>query len=229
LCLTPGQVESARLLTSSFRDPATGVVLMEPHLRPGSELEWGRLGGPEPLKNSLARVRNFHLKDPSWEPRLATIAADVERTARMDGGLVASDNFNLKPFFDRGGKLLIWHGWSDPQVPAENSIIYFTNVLKTVGAGAGDSIALFLLPGVSHCGSGPGPDTFDKMAPISAWVEQGKKPTRLVASHLTDGKIDRSRPLCPFGQVARYAGTGDTNDAANFTCVAASAALPKAP
>ena len=67
------------------------------------------------------------------------------------------------------------------------------------------------------------------MAPISAWVKQGKKPTRLVASHLIDGKVDLTRPLCPFGQVARYAGTGDTNDAANFTCVAASAALPKAP
>jgi len=228
-CLTPAQVESAKVLTSPFKDPATGTVLMEPHLRPGSELEWGRLGGPEPLKNSLARVRNFHLKDPSWEPRLTTIAADVERTVRMDGGLVASGNFNLKPFFDRGGKLLIWHGWSDPQVPAENSIIYFTNVLKTVGAGAEDSAALFLLPGVSHCGGGPGPDTFDKMAPISGWVERGQKPARMVASHLTDGKIDRTRPLCPFGQVARYGGTGDTNDAANFSCMAASTAIAKAP
>ena len=153
-CLTPAQVESAGFLTSSFRDPATGTVLMEPHLRPGSELEWGRLGGPEPLRNSLARVRNFHLKDSSWEPRLATIAADVERTARMDGGFVASDNFNLKPFFDRGGKLLIWHGWSDPQVPAENSIIYFTSVLKTVGAGAEGSIALTLRPGGQLRGHG---------------------------------------------------------------------------
>jgi len=67
------------------------------------------------------------------------------------------------------------------------------------------------------------------MAPISAWVKQGKKPTRLVASHLIDGKVDLTRPLCPFGQVARYRGTGDTYDAANFTCVAASPAAAKAP
>ena len=91
---------------------------------PAAELQWGTLGGPEPLANSLARVRNFHLKDPAWEFRLANIAADVERAARMDNGLLASNNFDLKPFFDRGGKLLMWHGWSDPQVPAENSIIY---------------------------------------------------------------------------------------------------------
>jgi feruloyl esterase len=187
------------------------------------------LGGPEPLKNSLARVRNFHLKDPSREPRLTSIAADVERTARIDGGLVASDNFNLKPFFESGGTLLVWHGWSDPEVPAENSIIYFRNVLTTIGAGAESSIALFLLPGVSHCGGGPGPVTFDKVAPISAWVERRRKPTRLVASHVTDGKVDRTRPLCPFGQVARYGGTGDTKDAANFSWVAASTAIAKAP
>jgi feruloyl esterase len=66
------------------------------------------------------------------------------------------------------------------------------------------------------------------MAPISAWVERRRNPARLVASHLTDGKVDRTRPLCPFGQVARYGGTGDTNDAANFSCAAASTTIPKA-
>jgi feruloyl esterase len=221
-CLTAPQVESAKVLTSPFRDQGTGKVLLEAHLRPGAELQWGTLGGPEPLANSLARVRNFHLKDPAWEFRLVNIAADIERAARMDNGLLASDNFNLKPFFDRGGKLLMWHGWSDPQVPAQNSIIFFENVLKTVGARAQASIALFMLPGVLHCGGGPGPDTFDKMAAISKWVEQGQKPVRIVASHLTDGKADRTRPLCPFGQVARYGGVGNTNDATNFSCVAAS-------
>jgi len=67
------------------------------------------------------------------------------------------------------------------------------------------------------------------MAPISGWVERGQKPARMVASHLTDGKVDRTRPLCPFGQVARYGGTGDTNAAANFTCSAALPAAAKAP
>jgi feruloyl esterase len=87
-----------------------------------------------------------------------------------------------------------------------------------------DSIDLFLLPGVLHCGGGPGPDTFDKMAAISKWVEQGQTPARIVASHLTDGKVDRTRPLCPFEQVAKYRGVGDTNDATNFSCVAESTA-----
>lgn len=223
-CLTSPQVESAKALTSPLRDPANGRVLLEPHLWPGSELQWGTLGGPEPLANSVARVRNFHLKDPAWELRLGNIAADIERAAAMDNGLLASDNFNLQPFFERGGKLLMWHGWSDPQVPAENSIIYFNSVLQSVGTKARDSIELFLLPGVLHCGGGPGPDTFDKMAAISKWVERGERPARIVASHLTNGKVDRSRPICPFGQVARYRGDGDTNDAANFSCVTESAA-----
>jgi len=65
-----------------------------------------------------------------------------------------------------------------------------------------------------------GPDRFDKMAAITSWVERGSKPDRIVASHLTDGKVDRTRPLCPFGQVAKYRGVGDTNDASNFSCVA---------
>ena len=140
-CLTAPQVESAKVLTSPFRDQATGRVLLAAHLWPGTELQWGTLGGPEPLANSLARVRNFHLKDPAWEFRLGNIAADIERAARMDNGLLASDDFNLKPFFDRGGKLIMWHGWSDPQVPAENSIMFFNSVLKTVGAHANDSMA----------------------------------------------------------------------------------------
>lgn len=222
-CLTAPQVASAKVLTSPFKDPATGAALHPAHLHPGVELEWTTLGGPKPLTNSMQRVQNFHLKDPKWQPRPETIVEDIERATRMDGGLVASNSFDLKPFFDRGGKLLLWHGWDDPQVPANNSIDYYQNVLKTLGSDADNSIALFLLPGVSHCGGGPGCDKFNKMGAIEDWVEYGKKPARLIASHMTpanvrDMQVDRTRPLCPFPQVAKYVGSGSTDDEANFVC-----------
>ena len=119
-----------------------------------------------------------------------------------------SNDPNLAPFFNRGGKLLMWHGWADPQVPPQLSTIYYANVLKTVGPSAEQSIALFMMPGVYHCAGGPGPDNFDRMGAIAAWVERGHKPTRLTASRLSTGVVDRTRPLCPYGQVAVYSGNG---------------------
>jgi feruloyl esterase len=113
----------------------------------------------------------------------------------------------------------MYHGWSDPQVPPQLSTIYYSNVLHTVGTPAADSLVLFMLPGVYHCSGGPGPDTFDRIGAIQAWVEKGHKPSRLVASHLSAGRTTRTRPLCPFGQVAAYSGKGSIDDAANFACV----------
>jgi feruloyl esterase len=61
---------------------------------------------------------------------------------------------------------------------------------------------------------------FDKMGALERWVEQGKAPEQLTASHLTNGKIDRTRPLCPYPQVAEYKGTGSIDDETNFVCAA---------
>jgi feruloyl esterase len=140
--------------------------------------------------------------DPYYSPATTGYQLDMETAVRADNGLLASSEANLEPFFDRGGKLLMWHGWADPQVTPQNSTIYFKNVLTTVGPQADASIALFMMPGVYHCQGGPGPDRFDRMAAIEQWVEQGRKPTRIVASRIRDGKVDRTRPLCPFGEVA---------------------------
>jgi feruloyl esterase len=93
--------------------------------------------------------------------------------------------------------------------------------VKTVGKDkAANSIALFMMPGVNHCQGGPGTDTFNKVKVLEEWVEQGKKPAQIVASHSTSGQVDKTRPLCPYPQVAKYKGSGSTNDAANFSCVA---------
>ena len=89
----------------------------------------------------------------------------------------------------------MWHGWADPQVPPQNSLIYYSNVLKAVGPPAEDSIALFMLPGVYHCAGGPGPDTFDQMGSIQAWVEQGAEARRgSWRRHQTAGKTTGRGP-----------------------------------
>ena len=219
-CLTPAQITSAKAITTPLTRTGSNEPIFPGYLTPGSELEWDVLGGPQPLRLSQTAVANIVYGDKAWGPRTFNLAAELDRIDASDQGVMKSNDPNLAPFFNRGGKLLMWHGWADPQVPPQLSTIYYANVLKTVGPSAEQSIALFMMPGVYHCAGGPGPDNFDRMGAIAAWVERGHKPTRLTASRLSSGVVDRTRPLCPYGQVAVYSGTGSTDDAANFACQA---------
>jgi feruloyl esterase len=208
-------------MTSPIKDPKSGRTLFEGHLVNGSELGWGTLGGPQPIAFAVSGMRNIVFANRDWDYRAMNISTDVDRADKSDNGVMFSGDPNLRPFFSRGGKLFLYHGWSDPQINPLNSVIYYNNVLKAVGREkAEQSIALFMAPGVNHCQGGPGVDTFDKMKVIEEWVEQGKKPERIIASHSTSGRVDKTRPLCPYGKVAKYKGAGATSDAANFTCVA---------
>ena len=114
----------------------------------------------------------------------------------------------------------MYHGWADQLVAPGTSINYYNSVLKALGGAsrAGASVRLFMVPGMGHCGGGDGPNAFDAVTALERWVEHGQAPEQMVASHSTNGVVDRTRPLCPYPQVAVYKGTGNTDDAANFVC-----------
>jgi tannase/feruloyl esterase len=219
-CLTPAQVETARAMYGPVKDPKSGATLSFPMLHPGSELSWATLGGPQPYQIATEAFRYVVFNDASWDPASFNAATDISRLERQATG-VEPPSTNLKPFFSRGGKLLMYHGWADQQVAPLNSTMYFDAVVTESGKDApGKSIALYLVPGMGHCQGGAGTDAFDKVAAMEEWIRTGSAPVRIVASHRTAGATDRTRPLCQYPQVAKYTGSGSTDDASNFVCAA---------
>jgi feruloyl esterase len=118
------------------------------------------------------------------------------------------------------GKIVMYHGWADPVVPPMESIRYYDSVARAMPGKAPGFLRLFMVPGMGHCGGGPGPNTFDALGALDRWVTQGIAPDRIVASHSTGGAVDRTRPLCPYPQVARWNGVGSSDEAASFACAA---------
>jgi Tannase and feruloyl esterase len=222
-CLSVAQVESATRMYEGARHPTTKAVVL-PGLAPGAELGWNVIGNTQPIVLAVDAFKYVIMKDKAWDATRfnAGIDLDVALAADPDDAL-GSTNADLRPFFARGGKLLMYHGWSDPQVTPYNTIDFFHKVLATQGgAGVGTSVQLYMVPGMNHCQGGPGTDSFNKMSAIEEWIRTGSAPSRIEAAHLTNGAIDRTRPLCPWGQVAKWNGSGSTDDTANFACVGSS-------
>ncbi len=124
-----------------------------------------------------------------------------------------------------GGKLLLYHGWADQQVAPGATVEFYNSVVASTGSRQSGAVVsamvwvrLFMAPGMAHCGGGEGPNAFDKISALEQWVEHDKAPDQIIASHSVNGKIDRTRPLCPYPQIAAYQGAGSMDDAANFIC-----------
>ena len=216
-CLTKDQVESANAMTRPIRDPKSGAVLHPGRYYPGSELGWGGVAGPVPSGESHEGMRKI-VFTPDWDYRTIKVPDDVERAVKADNGLLYGGDPNLSRFFARGGKLLMYHGWADPLVSPDTSLIMYKQISSASGTSSANSLVLFMVPGMGHCQGGPGTDVFDKVAALDRWVDTGVKPQSLEAAHMTAGVVDRTRPLCAYPATARYIGSGSTDDAKNYRC-----------
>ena len=220
-CLTARQVESARKIYRGVVNPRTGTTLFSGP-QPGSEPAWaGYQPGVFPIAANY--WRDIVMKDPNWDLKTLDFDADLKRAYETETFGLAATEPNLARFVAHGGKLLLWHGMTDGLIPTQSSIDYYNDVIAANGADkVKDAVRLFLLPGVDHCRGGEGTYAFDDVAALDAWVEQNRAPDTLTASRPLDGGAQRTRPLCPYPQVARYKGSGNSDDAASFECAAAS-------
>jgi feruloyl esterase len=206
-CLTTPQVEAARKI---YAGPGKGIA---PGLARGSELGWRTFGGAQPFQIGFDYFKYVVFENPDWDFQTLNFDSDIVRARKLDADRINATDPNLSAFRKHGGKLIQYHGWSDPQIPPQSSVDYYRSVLKTMGASVPEFYRLFMVPGMAHCGGGEGATTFDMMAALEQWVEHGKAPEKVLAS----GK-GRTRTLCPFPQVSRYKGSGNPEDASSFAC-----------
>jgi feruloyl esterase len=218
-CLTHSQVQAAKKIYAPVVNPHTGEQLF-PGVEPGSEPRWTvNAGGPRPLGMSDHLFKYVVFEDPNWDFLALDAAKHLDLARKADSGVISATSANIKPFVERGGKLIIYHGWGDTNVPPRSSVNYRDQLVRTLGAGAVDgSVRLYMAPGMGHCGGGEGPNVFDTLTALEEWREQGKAPAEILASRIIDDKVVRTRPLCPYPQIARYKGTGSVDEARNFVC-----------
>ncbi len=244
-CLTTAQVAAVNKVYAGPRNPRTGGQIIAGY-SPGSENDVGDnwAGGwktyiterREPMRLDFWKYWVFN--DPAWDWRTFDYDRDV---AYADAKLSAvnASSADLRSFRSRGGKILMYSGWADPTGPPMDAVNYYQRVEEATGGRQRTEsfFRLFMAPGMAHCGGGPGPNLFggygppgpvspetkidpehDVLSAVVKWVENGSAPHHLVATHLRNDKIDRTRLLCPYPKVARWNGTGSSDDAKNFIC-----------
>ena len=229
-CLTPAQVEAVRKI---YDGPKTrsGVQISQGfsvgnEAWPGNWPAW--ITGPISANLAADFFRWMVYAEKDWTSDRFNLDRDLSAARTRLASLINSDQVDVRPFLARGGKLLMYHGWSDAALPPRNTIKIYERLRRSTPL-ASNRIRLFMAPGMSHCGLGPGPNVFDAVGTLDKWVKSGIAPERIVATKYADdagvrlGKpsdVIRTRPLCPWPKVARWNGKGSSDRAENFTCAA---------
>jgi len=168
---------------------------------------------------SFLRYMAMPEADPEQSIARFDIDKDIPRLAFLHQVIDANDP-DLSAFRQHGGKLIMYFGWADPQLNPRVAVEYYDQVVERMGDSTGEFFRLFMVPGMFHCGGGVGTSVFDVATPLLHWVESGDAPKTIAASRVSGAKVTRTRPLCPYPQVAHYKGSGSIDDAANFSCAA---------
>jgi feruloyl esterase len=236
-CLTPKQVTAVENIWAGVTNSAGELIY--PGLVPGGEAAPGGwstwVTGAEPYSSFHWRggegfFRWFVFDDKDWDFRNFDYDRDLEYALEKVGPAIDADSPDLRALRDNGGKLIVYHGWSDPDISPVASINYFEAVVdftaddmrapnyQTALNSTQNFFRLFMVPGMGHCSGGPGPDRFDALSALENWVENGIAPESITASKTVEGEVTRSRPLCVYPEVATYSGRGSTDHEVNFYC-----------
>lgn len=230
-CFTPAQIEGLKKVYEGPRD-SHGRQLF-PGMPPGGEaLAAGPRGG-EPQSGWARLAQSFEIADsffkymafdpapgPNWDFHTFNFDVDPQRMSEVSLRIDATIP-DLTAVKMRGGKIVHYHGWADPGVSAKMSVDYYEAAMKAMGEKETmDFYRFFPVPGMFHCGGGPGCGNVDWLTAAVNWVEKGIAPSMLVGAHIENGKVTRTRPICAFPNVAKYKGSGSIDAAENFTCVA---------
>jgi feruloyl esterase len=179
---------------------------------------------PVPFSIAMDWFRYFLTQDRLFDGNTITPAGFErlwEQSLEQYGSVFATDNPDLTAFRDRGGKAIVWHGWADQLITAEGSVDYYKRVQEQMGGAkkTAEFVRLFMAPGIQHCGGGAGPTPGGQLEALMAWVEENKAPESLLATRPgQNGAPTRTRPVCAYPLVAKYKGSGSTDEAANFSC-----------
>jgi hypothetical protein len=228
-CLAPAQVDALHMIYGGVRDGSGKVI--RPGWPVGSEMQLALLmGGNEPFPVATSYFRDLvYAGQPGWDWKVSDYGKEWADARAYAGDMLDVAPASLVPFFARGGKLLLSHGWTDGLIPTTNSIAFYSGLMGVIPAEERQNqVRLFLVPGMDHCGGGEGASTFDTIAAIDAWATSGKAPERIVATRTPSPNPNApklppiSRPLCPYPTIAKYDGTGDVNSEKSFVCAKAS-------